>query len=284
MLRILVVIYLWCFSASLNAVAQEPVELVTSMDFPPFITDEYEAGGLFTEIVRESIKAGGGVLQIKIMPWKRAHRSLEAGEITGTFSWVYTKEREKRFLLSDPVFKSTAVFVTKFADFTFPETYYDKHNQAQTLMQCSPLGWTVPAYAVNLQEEGALKFSYPPKLASCFKLLANGRTDVLFLQRMVVAHQLAKTTMGEVSWDNFHVSTAPMDLYGGRAHVLFSKTPAGSKAQRLFNIGLKAIVKNGEYQNIVRKYLKNMPLDMQRDVWKELVEYKIIPTIPTASD
>ncbi len=281
MLRILVVIYLWCFSAFLNAVAQEPVELVTSMDFPPFITDEYEAGGLFTEIVRESIKAGGGVLQIKIMPWKRAHRSLETGEITGTFSWAYTREREELFLLSNPIFKSTALFVTNIENFNFPNTFYEKHSLEQTLVQCSPLGWTVPSYAREFKEKGILNLSYPPKLSSCFQLLANGRIDVLFLQRMVVAHQLTKSSEEVQNWNNFHINIAPMDLYGGGTHVLFSKTKAGQKAQRILNTGLKAIVSNGVYHEVVQKYLKDMPLDMQKNVWDELVKHEIIPNIPS---
>ncbi|UTW58432.1 transporter substrate-binding domain-containing protein [Kordiimonas sp. SCSIO 12603] len=253
------------FLAIPSAYAEE-IELVTNMDFPPFITDEIASGGLFTELVRASFAEVGVTLKLRLMPWKRAHRALEIGEITGTFSWAHTKEREEKFLLSRPMFRSEAVFVSRVENFKYPDTFHEKHSEGKSLVLCSPLGWTLPAFAEEMKSKGVLEVALPPSIESCFRMIFTGRVDIVFVQRLALGSNIRILLAEGIRPGPLFFYSAPDDIYFGNTHILFARTHAGEKAKALYDKGFEALVKNGRYLDIISPYLVGLPIEMQKDI------------------
>lgn len=266
-----------CVCTSANAQAEE-IELVTNMDFPPFITDKLASGGLFTELVRESFAEAGVTLKLRLMPWKRSHRALENGEITGTFSWAHTKEREDKFLLSRPMFRSEAVFVSRVENFTYPDTFHEKHGEGKPLTLCSPLGWTLPAFAEDLKNAGVLDVALPPSIESCFRMIFTGRVDIVFVQRLALGSNIRKMLAEGITPGPLFFTHAPKDIYFGNTHILFARTPAGAAAKKLYDKGFETLIRKGRYSQIITPYLVGLPVEMQEDIRAGLVEAGILPS------
>ncbi|NVJ99474.1 MAG: transporter substrate-binding domain-containing protein [Alphaproteobacteria bacterium] len=260
--RLLLFVAATLFAGAWQARAGDVVELLTNMDYPPYIDDTLPGGGLHTEIIQAAFTAAGAELKIRVMPWKRITRELEEGRATGSFTWALTPERRENFIVSAPVFYSEAIFFTRLDDFTGAADIQTRADQGKQTVLCKPLGWTMPSFALPLLESGALQVVQPPRLRFCFELMLAGRADFVDVPTLSAWYAL-QAIMGEATDPEavrvrIKVVHDP-DAEGGTSHVLFVKSPNGKRANALFAKGMQLIGQNGTLRAIVDRHLQPYP-------------------------
>lgn len=257
-------IYCICAVAALctAAHADGDVELLTNMDYPPYIADDLPGGGLHTEIVQEAFGAAGVELKIRVMPWKRIMREMDQGRATGSFSWALSQERREKFIVSKPLFFSDAMIFTRLEGFTSTQDVESRFAEGKGTILCKPLGWTMPAYAPLLAEKGALVITRPARLVSCFDLMLAGRADFVDVPTLSAWHVLQGILNASPDPDTIrskiHV-VRDRTAVGGTSHILFTRSEAGAAANRAFSIGLEIIGKNGVLRQIIDRHLAPYP-------------------------
>jgi len=240
----------------------QPIELLTNMDYPPYIVADAPGGGLHTEIVRESYRAVGRELQIRVMPWKRITRELTDGKALGSFSWADSEERRTLFLVSMPIFFSNAVIFTRLENFSGTEDVPARAAAGQETVMCRPHGWTTPRSAAAQLEAGTLRLTTPEKLRSCFELMIAGRADYVDVPTLAAWHVL-QTLINESDnpdaiRETIHV-VHPENPFGGTSHILFTRTVAGEQARQEFAKGMAIIAENGALEAIIARHLAPYP-------------------------
>lgn len=242
--------------------ADDHVELLTNMDYPPFIDESLPGGGLHTEIVAQAFKAAGVELRITVMPWKRILREMNEGRATGSFSWALTAERREKFIVSSPVFYSDAVIFTRLPDFKGAVDIEKRADDGKRTILCKPLGWTMPSFAPPLAERGVLEITRPARLKSCFELMLAGRADFVdvptlsawyALQGIIDSAQDPEAVRAKIKV----VHDTSVD--GGTSHILFVKSEKGEHANLLFSKGLATISRNGTLMEIIDRHLAAFP-------------------------
>lgn len=74
-------------------------------DFPPFVDRNAKGYGLGPRIVSAALATQSHEANFLFVPWPRAYRMAQEGQIDGTFPWTDQGDRSERFALSVPVFE-----------------------------------------------------------------------------------------------------------------------------------------------------------------------------------
>lgn len=248
-------------------------ELVTSMDYPPYVTDELPGGGIMTEVVRASFRAAGHNVSLQLMPWKRAYRVVQEGTYPGTYVWAHSEERAQDFLLSTPVFTNANVIFTTLPDLKHWQEIEERHAAGLQTMLCAPLGWKVSPELVALQISGALTFFEPEKVESCLELLAIGRVHLIKIPRMTFMFAREKMLAGAAQslsdWPMVYEIDGPKSATLSE-HVMFTRSKIGGRVRDIFNHGFLEIVRNGTYRRLLDRYLLRFRESEREAVFEEL--------------
>ncbi|NQZ31419.1 MAG: transporter substrate-binding domain-containing protein [Oceanospirillaceae bacterium] len=103
---------LWlCLLLSQNVLAlqDEPIPMVTS-DFPPFIDQSLPESNVITQLIRATLKQMNRRLDLSWQPWARGESSVKKGMFFAIFPYYKTKQRQKNFHFSDPIYYGNYVF------------------------------------------------------------------------------------------------------------------------------------------------------------------------------
>lgn len=254
-------VYLACMLTISSVRAQDVIELSTDVDFAPYISFHYPNDGLLTDIVRRSFEQEGVKLRLLTRPWPRSYRDVEHQKITGTFAWVYSKERADKFNLSDVIYIFTHVFVSHEQDFAFPQAIA---GQEERKIWCYPLGWTVPEFIQPYIKDNNLAVVNPTSLEDCYQLLKTRRADFTLLPTLTAGHLM------RIDPARLFIQAYETDVDHNYAHVIFAKNDAGFAAREIFNRGLAKLISNGEYRKIVEGHLKGVPVSLQEIVLRNM--------------
>ncbi len=255
---------LWPLLSAVSAEEQR-VELATDVDFAPYISKAHLNDGLLTDIVRQSLKLEGVDLDLLIRPWPRSYRDLELKRIIGTFAWVYSKEREEKFHLSDVIYIFKHVFISHDSDFRFPSSLHDSSAERTW---CYPLGWTIPDFIRPHIEHYDLRVVNPTSLENCYQLVKTGRADFTLLPTLTAGHLMKNGSEG------VFLESYPSDVDHNYAHVLFAKTQDGEIMRNLFNRGLSKLIKSGGYRETITAHLEGAPDEIKDIVLANIDEFE----------
>lgn len=251
----------------------ESIELVTSMDYPPYVSNEVPDGGIATAIVRESFAVSGHDITLRLMPWKRAYRIVQEGTYSGTFVWSHSRQRTQDFLLSVPIFANANVIFTTLVDIKVWNDIKVRAEQGLKTIMCAPLGWKVGEALVALKKEGALTFVEPEKVDSCLNLMMVGRVHMVSVPRMnfLFSKEKAIKALGRTieALPTIYEIAGPMSEKSTE-HVMFSKNAEGQRLKILFDQGFQVIVANGAYKRILKKHLSVYSVEEQQAVQRDL--------------
>ncbi|WP_163834111.1 substrate-binding periplasmic protein [Spartinivicinus ruber] len=232
------------FSSYLVAVDQPTV--IATGDWAPFTGKSLLNGGMLVEVVETALKQTKYRYKIDYLPWKRAYKSLVEGDIAGSFPWMLTEERQKLFSISDSIYQSTErFFVSK--DFSID---YKKDQDIKGLSVCLPSGWT-QAPIQKFLDNKILNLYQPKTEENCFEAITLKRAHLYSVNSISGWEAIKKAglkssdfkILGPVIRENTFV-------------LLGSKEDKNSaKLIKNLNEGLRIIIKNGVYQEIVDKHI-----------------------------
>ena len=117
-------------------------------DWPPFFVESEPGQGTVARLVRDIFAAEGYAVKFHFLPWKRAYREAANGRHDATAIWMYTADRQKDFLYSDPVMNERFVL------------FYRKDT---------PIEWNQMQDLADLTLGGSIGYSYGPEFDNAIK-------------------------------------------------------------------------------------------------------------------
>lgn len=94
-----------CLSA--GSWAAEPVVLMASLEWPPYVSEQLPGQGIISQRVRMALAREGYQLQIRFLPWKRAVAMVQHSTLyVGVFPEYASPRREQEFYCSDPILQA----------------------------------------------------------------------------------------------------------------------------------------------------------------------------------
>lgn len=225
-----------CLCGSLVLPAQAADFKLTTLEWAPYTGAELQGMGFVTATIVDAMKSAGASAEVQFFPWSRAVRLVDTDPAyTGFFPAYYSRERARRYLYSDPVGRSTVVFLER-ADAPVAWSSYDD-------LRGKRLG--VVRGFVNTEELDA-RIANKTLLAeevlddrSNILKLAAGRLDLAVIDSLVYQHLVR--TDPEVGRVAAHLQANPKVLEVKNLYVCFQRTPAGAVAQRALNTGLRKV-------------------------------------------
>ncbi len=99
--------------ACLHAPACADTLVLAATEYPPYYSEALPRGGPVTELTVTALRRAGHVVQVRFLPWARALRLGELGEVDGLIGIWHSPERERHFLYSRPVAHNHVVLCHK---------------------------------------------------------------------------------------------------------------------------------------------------------------------------
>jgi polar amino acid transport system substrate-binding protein len=175
--RIQAFIFAWWWLMPLPA-SPHPLVLAAT-EYPPYYSEAMAHGGPVTEITVDALHKAGLEVEVRFMPWARALRLGELGEVDGLIGVWRSPEREQKFIYSHPVI-SNRVALCKRASSREPSRFegYDRLTPYTV--------GTVRGYAdpPGLAAAGIRSEPSTDDLQNLRKLLA-GRVDLVLIDTRV---------------------------------------------------------------------------------------------------
>ena len=99
-----------CWSA--GSWAADPVVLMASLEWPPYVSERLPGQGIISQRVRMALAHEGYQLQIRFLPWKRAVAMVQhSTSYIGVFPEYASPQREHEFYCSDPILQAPLAFI-----------------------------------------------------------------------------------------------------------------------------------------------------------------------------
>ncbi len=224
--------------------------LVTGSNFPPYTDSGYPKGGLFVELVdavMSNMTSANGDYQIKWLPWRRGYLETSSGKYIATFPYVYTPERAEHLQYSEPL---VVVEERIFSQAKDPRDF-NKIEQFNDLTGCKPLGYNVNAVQKFI-DDGHMELLWVDSLDTCFQLLAQGRVDLVDIDKYVGFAFIKKLQLKPMEF-KMHQRV----LLQQTMHVVVSrKHPKADLFLHTFNEALLKVKKASIYKQILDSYLR----------------------------
>ena len=229
--------------------AADKVQL-TLMEYAPLMGEEVKGYGIEPSIVTAAFKQVNIDVKYDMFPPARSMKSAEKGVYDGTVGWVWSKEREKSFYYSEPIFKAP-LLLFHLKEFTFD---WEKMDDLKGI----PIGVTAKNYygpafhealdagKLTIDEASKDKLQFDKILRHRIKLNPmNVYTGYYMLREQYDSQTAALFT--------HHPRPLKTSVY----HVLFSRALKENAARvELFNQGLRLLKASGEYDRIIEEYKK----------------------------
>ena len=101
-----------CIYFSPGAFAADPVVLMASLEWPPYVSERLPGQGIISQRVRMALAHEGYQLQIRFLPWKRAVAMVQhSTSYIGVFPEYASPQREHEFYCSDPILQAPLAFI-----------------------------------------------------------------------------------------------------------------------------------------------------------------------------
>jgi len=227
------VVGLWC-SAALPAAAAD--YKLTTLEWAPYTGADLQGLGFVTATIVDAMKSAGSRAEVQFFPWSRAVRLVDTDPAyVGFFPAYYSRERARRYLYSDPVGRSTVVFLERVDAPVKWAAYDDLLGKRIGVVRGFVNTEELDARIANKTLVAEEVFDDRSNILK----LAAGRLDLVVIDSQVYQH-LMRTDL-EVARVAAQLQPNPKVLEVKNLYVCFQRTPAGVLAQRALNTGLRKV-------------------------------------------
>jgi polar amino acid transport system substrate-binding protein len=87
--------------------------VLAATEYPPYYSETLPQGGPVTELTVAALRRAGHEVEVRFLPWARALRLGQQGEVDGLVGVWHSPEREAAFLFSKPVVSNRIVLCRK---------------------------------------------------------------------------------------------------------------------------------------------------------------------------
>ncbi len=185
---IFLLLLVFSFSGSSISIAQlREITLVTG-EWSPYTSESIEGRGVFTEIVSAAFKEMGLKPVYIFLPWKRAEKMVQMGEVFAAFPYIMTDTREEMFDFSERVAFSTGRFF-------YCTKHFSQEIPYKTLSDLKPykVGGVRGYWYETLFNKALLDTSYVNTEKQIIAMLYMNRVDLAPLDEWVGWHLIRKS-------------------------------------------------------------------------------------------
>ncbi|MEH6347127.1 MAG: transporter substrate-binding domain-containing protein [Bermanella sp.] len=214
-------------------------------DWYPYIGNKLKNQGWTMEVAKAALESQGYIVTLRLVPWQRAIAESKQGAADALFLSYYVKEREQWYVFSDSMGQArTGFFALK-----------SRHIKFQTLQGLKSLTVGLTRGAAVSPEFDIASFLKKEETADdlgSLRKLLKGRIDLYAGPELVAKHLMKMELMADQRGriEFLEPPLANHDLYAA-----ISKK-ADNYLQKLadFNLGLKTIKDNGQYNKILKSH------------------------------
>ncbi len=200
-------------------------------------------GGLFPEIVRNSLGMMGYDIEIEYLPWKRALTMTKNSHFDGLLVVSFTEERDDFFHYSDIVLFEEGVFLCL-------KGKYQSYSKLEDLKNNSIGSIRGSLISSLLKVEGLAVKDVASHDQNIRKLLA-GRIDFIAANKYTIQRLLER----DYPEQSDYIAISGPVFYKGSLHFVVPENhPDSEKIISDFNRGLKLIKENGVYDGILARH------------------------------
>ncbi len=221
-------------------------------EWAPYTTQGQSSHGMAAEIVTAASQAAGLQPEYQFFPWKRAEARVLDGTFFATFPYQETPERTGSFLFSEVICSSSNALLLHRGNPRMDPFSYAKPEDLKGLRVGTLAG--SDAVSLPLRKAGALIEEVQSVEQNLRKLEAD-RIDCIIDDRPVLYAALVAYCAGDAQrLAGFHFSERPFGSPTDYRLMVSTRFPDTRELLARFNMGLRKIKANGEYQKILRKY------------------------------
>lgn len=253
-------------AAAVAAAAEEntPIVVITGNDFPPFTDESLPGRGLFTQLVETAAHRADPekAFEVEFVNDWDAHLDLllPALAFDGTFPWskpdcdqpaalsAHDKNRCDNYDFSEPFYEVVDGF------FTRKGSEYEgamKRGDLAGSRICRPEGYSTAHLDADGLTEPTVSMYRPTQVSDCFDALMAESVDVISLDALVAADNIASLGLQDEVVENPNLGEVN-ELYV----LVHKKHPRAEETLELLNAGLREMVSSGEWYDIVSTALK----------------------------
>lgn len=232
------------FSPGTEPRQQNPVKLVTGDNYFPYAHDSVPGGGWSVAIVAAIFAQMNQPVETEIVPWNRGLMWTEKGQYLGTYPYVYSNQRDEKFLYSAAINKVPArIYVARNSGITEIE-----HLQRKRL--CIPHGYSTEGIYADLVRNWNMVMIRAQNGMACIRHVEKGWSDVGLTNGYMT---------NEVNRERFGIDSdliilghelEPIPLY-----FLISRSyPDAQTWISRFNNALKTLIETGKKEQIDERY------------------------------
>lgn len=224
---------------SCSAAAAEAVRL-TNGEWPPYLGEQLPYKGVASRIVSEAFALQGIDVAWDFYPWARSLQMAERGKRIGSAIWLRSKERERKFFISDAVVESSYyLFYRKGYNFNWKQI-----DDLQSARIVGTRGYNYGEAFQQAEASGKLRVNRVTSDETAFRQLLAGRVDLFPVDKVVGFDILHKNfSPAERSQLSFHSKPLRTDSL----HLLLSrKVPGNAELMVRFNRGLQELRESGK--------------------------------------
>jgi len=223
-----------------SAYSEETI-LIGVSDWPPYLAQNLQYNGIAAQVIRESFASEGFKTELSFLPWKRAYKSAERGDLAGTFGWGWRADRVKHFYYSDNVFDSKQVF------FHLKKYKFDWKSvvDLEGISIGGTIGYKYEKKFDDAEKAGKLYVDRALSDHHNFKKLVSGRIDIFPMEIAGGIEMLIREYgPGIMELVTYH----PKPLVVEPIFLLISrKNKDNKRILESFNKGLRTLKSNGTY-------------------------------------
>lgn len=222
---------------------------VTTLEWPPYTSEELPKGGATTEVVNQAFSAANLDVSVATLPWKRAIAIAKEDPSSVAYFPGYHCRHVDGFVASDPIGTGPLGFAQ---NVNAPVTWTDVDDIGEQKLKVG----TVLGYA-NTDEfdekagTGWIRALPAPDDVTNLRKLLRQRIDVAVIDKLVLSYLLAtEETLKEMA-DELSFNERP--LAEKTLYLCFTDDAGGRALRDQFNAGLEKI----DVDLIVQKYFED---------------------------
>lgn len=226
--------------------AAEAYSLVTGDSYFPYVSNSMPSGGWSKAVIMAVFDNMNIQPNVDVFPWARGYKYALENKYLGTFPYVYTEQRNREFLFSEPI---NAVPVSVYVSAQSGITGLDDLKRK---ILCLPFGYTLDAQLDSVLTELQIVINNARDAETCIKQVKYGRSDFGLINGYFSEDDLRDkfSSLNEIHVLSEEVAKVPL-------HFIISRTMDNAvQHMREFNTALKRIEQNGIRHKIDTEYLQ----------------------------
>lgn len=222
------------------------IRLTTGQSYFPFISAKMPHGGWSQALVTRTFAEMGLNVDIHILPWSRGERWTTEQRFLGTFPYVYSAQRAKKYYFSKPInFIPVRFYVSKASNFTDVQQLKDKRL-------CLPYGYSAEFVKGGVVESLNLKINRVVDGAACIGHVQRGWSDAGLTNDYVSVNEVNNDRLTDSKLVVLKKYVEQVSLH----FIISTSYPEAKMWMDKFDRAFQRLIKSGAKAEIDNKFIR----------------------------